>query len=793
MAKQAIQKVAVLGAGVMGTGIAAHVANAGVPVLLLDIVPPNLSDAEKRDRAARNRFSAGGLDKALKAKPAAFFHPRAAELVEVGNFDDDLARIAECDWVVEVVKEDLAVKRALFEKVDKARRPGTLITSNTSGLPLAQLIEGRSADFKKSFFVTHFFNPVRYMKLLELVVGPDTSAELVRLFHVFGEQRLGKGIVYGKDTPNFVANRVGTFAMMFTIHEMVRQGLSLEEVDAIVGPPMGRPKSAAFRTADIVGLDTFVHVAKNCYELLEKDPQRDVFQIPDFIDKLVAMGKLGDKTKGGFYEKKPEGLTAFDWKTSAWRPVEKVRIESLDVAKNTDDLAERLKVVVNAQDKAGAFAWPVMARSLAYAAERMGEIADDVRTIDQAMKWGFNWEMGPFESWDAIGVKDSVARMKKDGIKVPGWVDEMLGAGHQSFYKREGGDVFFYDPRKKAYVPTEKSPRELHYVALKADKARIVKENMGASLVDLGDGVLGLEFHTKMNSLDADIISLMNDAVEEAEKNWEALCIANQADNFSAGANLMLVFMEAQNKNWEGLRTMVKGLQDAAMRLRQSDIPVVTAPFGLALGGGCEVAMAADAMRAHAELYMGLVEVGVGILPAGSGTKELLCRTMERVPEGLDVDLLPYVGKVFETIALAKVSTSVEEARALGFLNPRDQVSMNRDHLLYEAKHTALGMARAGYRRPQLRKVKVAGKTGYAALKTMVTNLVDAGRASEHDGKIALQVARVLTGGDVPQGTMVSEQHLLDLESEGFLSLVGEEKSQARIQYMLMNGKPLRN
>jgi 3-hydroxyacyl-CoA dehydrogenase len=783
-----IRKVAVLGAGVMGSGIAAHVANAGIPVLLLDIVPPNNSDPKQR-----SAFAAGSLEKALKQKPAPFFHARNADLVEVGNFDDHLARIAECDWVVEVVKEDLGVKKALFEKIDKVRKPGTLITSNTSGIPLAKLIEGRSADFKKSFFITHFFNPVRYMKLLELVTGPETDQAAVKAFHTFGEEKLGKGIVYGKDTPNFVGNRIGIFAMMFSIHEMMRQGLSIEEVDAIVGQPLGRPKSAAFRTADIVGLDTFAHVAKNCYDLLPNDPQRETFKIPEFLEKIIAAGKLGDKTKGGFYEKTKDGLLALDWKSGTWKPQEKVRIDSLGAAKNEENLDKKIKLVVGADDKAGKFAWPVVAQTLLYSAERLGEIADDVRAIDQAMQWGFNWERGPFQTWDAIGVAESVERMKKEGLKVPGWVTEMVGSGAKSFYKSENGKDFYYDPKKKGYVEVASNPRELRYAAIKADKKRIIKENDGAALVDLGDSVLGLEFHTKMNALDADIITLMNEAVEEAEKNWKALVIANDGDNFSAGANLMLIFLESQQKNWEGIRKMAQGLQQAAMRLRQSNVPVVAAPFQMALGGGCEVAMAADAIRAHGELYMGLVEVGVGLIPAGSGTKELLFRTLERIPEGMDVDLLPYVGKVFEAIAMAKVSTSAEEAKSIGFLNQRDGITMHRAHLLHDAKHTALGMANAGYRRPQLRKVKALGRGGAAALKTMVNTLVDAGRASEHDGKIAGHIARILTGGDVAPGSLHGEQHFLDLEVEAFLSLCGEEKSIARIQAMLTTGKPLRN
>lgn len=786
---ESIRKVAVLGAGVMGSGIAAHCANAGIPVLLLDIVPPNLSEEEKKSRSNRNRFAAGALEKAMKQRPAPFVHPRRAELIEVGNFDDDLARIAECDWVVEVVKEDMAVKRALFEKVDKVRKPGTLIASNTSGLSLAGMTEGRSADFKKNFFVTHFFNPVRYMRLLEIVAAPETDMARFHSFAAWAEQRLGKGIVYGKDTPNFIGNRIGMFAIMFTINEMVRQGLTLEEVDAIVGQPLGRPKSAAFRTADIVGLDTFMHVAQNCYDNLPKDPWRDAFKIPEFVQKLVKAGKLGDKTGGGFYQKTKEGIVSLDYTTGEYRPQQKVRIDSLGAARKVEDLGEKMRIVVNADDKAGKFAWPVMAQTLAYAAYHLNGISDDLRNVDKAMQWGFNWEMGPFETWDALGVKETVARMKKDNIAVPAWVDEMLASGRTSFYQ----DGKMWQPKKKAAEAPPAQPKAMLFNVLKSQPKKIVEENLGASLVDLGDDILAVEFHTKMNTLDADIVGMLNRGVELAEKNYRGLVIGNDGENFSAGANLLFIFMEAQNKNWESLRTAVSELQKAAMRLRYSDIPVVSAPFNLTLGGGAEVAMAADAIRASSELYMGLVEAGVGVIPAGSGSKELLFRTMEKIPDGMDVDLTVWTGKVFEAIAMAKVATSAEEARAIGFLRSSDQVSMNRDFLLYEAKQTALGLANAGYSRPAPRKVKVGGRTVYAALKTMVINLVDAGRASPHDGKIALQLARILTGGDVAYGTLVDEWQILKLEEEAFLSLAGEEKSQARMQAMLETGKPLRN
>lgn len=786
---ESIRKVAVLGAGVMGSGIAAHCANAGIPVLLLDIVPPNLTEDEKKSRSARNRFAAGSLEKALKQRPAPFVHTRRAELIEIGNFDDDLTRIAECDWVVEVVKEDMAVKRAIFEKVDKVRKPGTLIASNTSGLSLAGMTEGRSADFKKNFFVTHFFNPVRYMRLLELVSGPDTDPARLCSFAAWAEQRLGKGIVYGKDTPNFIANRIGMFAMMFTINEMLKQNLTLEEVDAIVGPPLGRPKSAAFRTADIVGLDTFMHVAQNCYDNLPKDPWRDSFKIPEFVQKLVKSGKLGDKTGGGFYQKTKEGIVSLDHTTGEYRPQQKVRFDSLGAARKTEDLGEKMRIVVNAEDKAGQFAWPVMAQTLAYAAYHLNDIADDIPNVDRAMQWGFNWEMGPFETWDALGVAETVARMKKDKITVPAWVDEMLATGRKSFY--QDGNV--WQPKKKAAEVSLVQPKKMLFSALKSQPKKIVEENMGASLVDLGDDILAVEFHTKMNTLDGDIVGMLNRAVEVAEKNYRGLVIANDGENFSAGANLLFIFMEAQNKNWESLRTAVSELQKAAMRLRYSDIPVVAAPFNLTLGGGAEIAMAADAIRAHSELYMGLVEAGVGVIPAGSGSKELLFRMMEKIPDGMDVDLTVWTGKVFEAIAMAKVATSAEEARGIGFLRPSDGITMNRDFLLNDAKQTALGMANAGYVRPAPRKIKVGGRPVYAALKTMVINLVDAGRASPHDGKIANALAKIITGGEVPYGTVMTEEQILKLEEEAFLSLAGEEKSQARMQAMLETGKPLRN
>jgi len=790
--RETIQKVCVLGSGVMGSGIATHLANAGIPVLLLDIVPPGLSEQEKNNKQAKCLFAATALEKATKQKPAALTHPKNIELIEIGNFDDDLKRIADCDWIIEVVKEDINIKKALFEKIDTLRKPGTLVTSNTSGLSLAAMTEGRSLDFKKHFFITHFFNPVRYMRLLELVVGEQTSQDVVKNFHDFAERRLGKGLVYGKDTPNFVANRIGVFAMMFTMHEMVKQGLSIDAVDSIVGTPLGRPASAAFRTADLVGLDTLLHVASTCF-LNKKDKAADIFKAPDFVEKLVGMGKLGDKSGGGFYQKTKEGIQTLDYKTMTYVPQQKLKEDTLKIAKNTDDIKERIKLVTFAQDKVGQLAWPIMAHTLAYSAWRLGEIADDIRNIDLGMQWGFNWQLGPFQSWDALGVTESVERMKKDNIAIPEWVSEMLSLGFKSFYKTEAGVESYYDPRHKKYVEVKKTKREQTYSAIKANAKNIVQDNMGATLVDLGDGCLGLEFHTKMNTLDADVIGMLNQAIEEAEKNFRALVIANDGEHFSAGANLMLVLMAAQNKDWNALHTMVQGMQNALMRMRHSDIPVVAAPFNYTFGGGCEVAMAADAIRAHSELYMGLVELGAGVIPAGTGTKELLFRTMEKIPEDMNVDLLPYTARVFETIATAKVSTSAEEARTLGFLQNTDKIAMNRAHLLFEAKATALGMAEAGYTRPKPRKIKVAGTAGLASLKALIYNMVESGKATAHEGKMATHLAQILCGGQVSYGTVVTEQALLDLEREAFVSLCGEEKSQQRMVSLLTTNKPLRN
>jgi 3-hydroxyacyl-CoA dehydrogenase len=799
MAAKQIRKVGVLGAGVMGSGIAAHIAGAGYPVLLLDIVPPFPPPAgvDAKSPAWRNKFSLDAKEKLLKTKPASYHSKADAELIEVGNLEDDLARLNECDWVCEAVKEDLKVKRDLFARIDALRHADLVLTSNTSGLPIAAMTEGMSAGFRSHFFVTHFFNPPRYMRLLEIVEGPETDAAALGRTVAFGEDVLGKGIVYGKDTPNFVANRIGTFGMLDAIHMMLKDGLAPEEVDALLGTPVGHPKSALFRTGDIVGLDTFSHVAKNCYDLLVDDEERDTFKLPEYIGKMVAAGRLGDKSKGGFYRKGAEGLETLDPKTGEYRPNVKARLPLLKELKDIEDIGGRLRAIWAAaanNDAHARYALTLTARSLAYSARRLGEIADDVVQIDRAMKWGFNWELGPFETWDAIGFTELAPAMQKFGLKLPAWVDEMLAAGVPGFYRDNGTE--FYDPFAKAWRKVPTSERALR-LPRRDDAKKVVEHNESATLFDIGDGVFCVEFHSKMNSVDPMNTEMMIKGVEYAEKNGVGLVIANEAtDAFSAGANLFLVLMTANQAAddasvWPQLEAQVKGFQDANQRLKYAGVPVVAAPFGLTLGGGCEIALGAQAIRAHAELYMGLVEVGVGLIPGGGGTKEVLWRLTQNVRE--QDDLFPAIQRAFETIALAKISFSAAEAKELGYLLASDRITFNRDQLIGDAKATVQAMNLAGFRPTRPRQFRVGGTQAFANIQAAVWSMEQSHQISEHDKKIATKLGYVLTGGNVPANSRVSEQYLLDLEREAFMSLVGEEKTKERMQFMLMNGKPLRN
>src|SRR5687767_10400387 len=677
-----IEKAAVLGAGTMGAQIAAHLANAGVPTLLLDIVPKDTSEASgssSNKPADRNLIARGGLEAARKAKPAAFFVPELASLISVGNFDDDLAKIKDCDLIVEAVVENLNIKRSLFEKIDQHRRPGSIIASNTSGIPIHLIAEGRSDDFKQHFLGVHFFNPPRYLHLVEIIRTEWTKPEVSCFLFGFLDQRLGKGVVPAKDRPNFIANRIGTFGALHTIKTMVDDGYAIEEVDKMTGPAVGRPKSATFRTFDLVGLDVFHHVIKNLYENLPDDEERDMFVVPDVLAKMVERNLLGNKTKSGFYKKQQgEGdkreIWALDAATLDYRPSQKVKLPALDVAKNIEDLPERLKTLTWGKDRAGAFLWKTLSRTLTYAAKRIPEIADNVVEVDRAMRWGFGWELGPFEVWDAIGVEKSVARMKEEGMTIPTNVEQMLASGATSFYKNENGQQSYFDFAAGKYVPFAEPPGVLILKSIK-DQTGIIKKNAGASLIDIGDGVACLEFHSKMNAIGGDTLQMLKFALAEVEKNFVGLVVGNQGVNFCVGANIMLMLMEAQEENWDELDMMARVFQNSTMSLRYSPKPVVVAPFQMVFGGGCEMALHADRVRAAAETYIGLVEVGVGIIPAGGGTKEMLGRAMDGMTA--TADLLPPVQRVFETIGFAKVSTSGPEAQRLGYLRPVDAFTMN--------------------------------------------------------------------------------------------------------------------
>jgi len=800
-----IEKAAVLGAGTMGAQIAAHLANAGVPTLLLDIPPRELTIDEQakgltlESRQVRNRIAQAGLDAAKKSKPAAFFTPETASLVTVGNFDDDLKKLKDCDLIVEAVVENLRIKRSLFERVEAVRKAGSIVASNTSGIPIHLLAEGRSDDFRQHFLGVHFFNPPRYLHLVEIIRTEWTKPEVSCFMFGFLDQRLGKGVVPAKDRPNFIANRIGTFGALFTIKTMLDDGYSIEEVDKITGPAVGRPKSATFRTFDLVGLDVFTHVIKNLYEALPQDEEREMFVVPNVLAKMVERGLLGDKTKSGFYQKrKGEGdkreIWALDTATLEYRPSEKVKLPSLDMAKNIEDAPERLKTLVWGKDRVAAFLWKTLSRTLAYAAKRIPEIADNVVDVDRAMRWGFGWELGPFAAWDAIGVEKSVARMKEEGQSVPANVEQMLASGARSFYKNENGQEFYFDFAAGKYLPLTNPPGVTILKSLK-DQKGVIKKNPGASLIDMGDGVACLEFHSKMNAIGGDTLQMLKFALGEVEKNFLGLVVGNQGPNFCVGANIMLMLMEAQDENWEELDMIGRLFQSSVMSLRYSPKPVVVAPFQMVFGGGCEMVLHADRVRASAETYIGLVEVGVGIIPAGCGTKEMLVRAMDSIPQGVsDADPFPFVKRAFETIALAKVATSAEEARSMGFLSADDTISMNADRLLEDAKKEVLALAASGYVAPQPRTdILALGLPALSTLKLGIHQMKRAGYISDHDAEIGARLARVLTGGDLNHPTRVSEQYLLDLEREAFLSLIGMRKTQERMAHMLKTGKPLRN
>lgn len=792
---QQIKKAAVLGSGVMGSGIAAHLANIGIPTLLLDIAPRELTDAEKakgltlENKAVRNRISEGNRQKLLKQKPAPLTSKKNIALIEAGNFEDDMERLKDVDWIIEVVVENLSIKKQIFEKVDQHRKPGSIVSSNTSGISVEAMSEGRSEDFQKHFLGTHFFNPPRYLKLLEVIPAKKTSSEVLSFMKQFGEDVLGKGVVEAKDTPNFIANRIGTYGLLVTVQEMLKGGYSVGEVDSITGPLIGRPKSATFRTLDVVGLDTFIHVANNVYDQVV-GKEKEVFEVPDFMRVMQEKGWLGSKTGQGFFLKKGKEILELNPETLEYGPRQKLKTASTELAKQEKGTAGKLKALVYSDDRSGQLLWNILSPALLYSAQLHGEIADDVTAIDRAMKWGFGWELGPFETWDAIGVEKSVRKMEEAGEEVPAWVKEMLEKGFNSFYKEEEGQKYFY--HNGEYRLIEENPKVINLKQLKKQKG-VIKKNTGASLVDIGDGVALLEFHSQSNAIGLDIIQMINFAVDEVEQNYKGLVIGNQGKNFCVGANLGMILMEAQDDNIYELDMVVSHFQNAMMKIKYSSKPVVAAPFGMTLGGGAEVCLPAAHIQASSETYMGLVEVGVGLIPGGSGNKELYLKHLESMPNGVEFDLQKVANKVFESIAMAKVSTSGEEARDNNFLNLADGISVNGDHLLYDAKQAVLALHEKGYKPPVRKKVPVVGETGYATLLLGAQAMLYSGYISEHDLKIAKKLAYVIAGGKVPYGTEVDEQYLLDLEREAFLSLVAEPKSQQRMQHMLLKGKPLRN
>ncbi len=799
---QKIRKAAVLGAGVMGSAIAAHLANVGIPSFLLDIVPPELTEAEKKkgltfqSPEVRNRFAVMGKKKVQESKPASLYLKEDADLLTVGNFEDHLSWVSDADWVIEVVVEDLNLKRELFKKLLPFLKEGTIVSSNTSGISIQKMCEGFPADFARRFLGTHFFNPPRYMKLLEIIPIPATSKDVVETMAYVGERILGKGIVYAKDTPNFIGNRVGAFSGAMTMRTMVEDGYRIEEVDQITGPAMGRPKMGTFKLGDLVGLDVMAHVSKNLYESLPAGKERDYFAPSPFIQQMIKNQWLGQKTKQGFYKKvKKEGkeeTLVLDYEKLDYRSQQKANLPSVEMGKNIDDVRERIKTLVYTPDRGGQFAWKVLKKTLLYSAEKIPEISDDIVNIDRAMKWGYNWELGPFEIWDAIGLKSSVKKMEKEGEAIPPLVEKALSKGN-SFYEKKEGTISYFDLGAGQFQRIEEKPQIILLPSLK-ERNKIVLSNTGASLIDIGDGVACLEFHSKMNTIGADTILMMRDSLNQVREKFEALVIGNQAENFSAGANLMLVLFEIQDENWDTIEDAVKALQDTLMAIKYFEKPVVAAPFGLTLGGGCEVCLHSSRVQAAAETYIGFVEPGVGLIPAGGGTKEMLLRCMEAIPSGVDADLLPFVRKAFETVAMAKVATSAKEAQKLGHIRSTDRITINRDHLIHDAKTTVLDLVREGYRPPRPQKnIKVLGEKGYALMQAMLIFMREGGYISEYDEHVSKKIARIMSGGDLPDGTEVTEQYLLDLEREAFVSLCGERKTQERIEYMLKKGKPLRN
>jgi len=788
-----INKVAVLGSGVMGSRIACHFANIGVEVLLLDIVPKEATDSN--DLKARNSIVNDALKFALKSNPSPIYSKSYASRIKIGNFDDDLSKIKDCDWIIEVVIENLKIKHQVFENVEKYRTPGTLITSNTSGIPIHLMLEGRSEDFQKHFCGTHFFNPPRYLKLLELIPSPKTDPTVIEFLEDYGQRFLGKTTVVCKDTPAFIANRVGVYSIMALFHTVTEMGLTVEEVDKLTGPVMGRPKSATFRTCDVVGLDTLVHVANGVKDNCKDDEANELFTIPNYVSTMVEKNMLGSKTKEGFYKKvkgddgKSKILT-LDLKTLEYRDKQRTKFPTLELTKTIDDLKERTKVLLAGKDKAGEFYRKSFYGLFAYVSNRIPEITDAIYKIDDALKAGFAWELGPFTTWDILGVEKTIAKMKEAGVEVSPWVNEMLAAGCPTFYKVENGVKYYYDIVTKSYQVIPGSENILSLETLREDNT--VWKNSGTTIVDLGDGILNLEFHTKMNTIGGEVIEGINKAIDLAEKEYKGLVISNDGEHFSAGANVGMIFMMAVEQEYDELNFAIKAFQYTMMRVRYSSIPVIVAPHSLALGGGCEMSMHADKVIAHAETYMGLVEFGVGVIPGGGGSKEFALRASDEYKDGIRLNVLK---TRFLTIGQAQVATSGQEAFELGYLREGiDEVIVSRAHQLTRAKEAALSLANKGYTQPIQRKdIKVLGKEGLGIVYVGAHTMKSGNYISEHDQLISEKLGFVLCGGDLSTPTEVSEQYLLDMERKAFLELCSEKLTLERLQSIITTGKVLRN
>ena len=795
--KRIIKKVAVVGSGIMGSGIACHFANIGVEVLLLDIIPNALTEAEEKkgltlkSKSVRNRMVNDHLANALKSKPSPIYSQKFASRITTGNTTDNLPEIATCDWIIEVVVERLDIKKQVFEQIDKFRKPGTLITSNTSGIPIKYMSEGRSDDFQAHFCGTHFFNPARYLKLFEIIPGPKTSPDVLDFLSNYGSQFLGKTSVIAKDTPAFIGNRIGIFGIQSLFHLVKEMGLTIEEVDKLTGPVIGRPKSATFRTVDVVGLDTLVHVANGLYEGCPNDEAHDLFKLPDFISKMMENKWLGSKSGQGFYKKVGKEILSLDLNTLEYRAAKKASFATLELTKTIEKPIDRFKVLVKGKDKAGEFYRKSFAAMFAYCSNRIPEISDDFYKIDDAMKAGFGWENGPFEIWDAIGVENAIELMKAEGYTPATWVKDMLSSGNSTFYSVKNGSTHYYNSTSKSQ---EKVPGQDAFIILdNIRESHKVWGNSDASIIDLGDGILNLEFHSKMNTIGGGVLAGINKAIDLAEKEYRGLVIGNQGANFTVGANIGMIFMMAVEQEYEELNMAIKYFQDTMMRVRYSSIPVIVAPHGMTLGGGCEMSMHADRVVAAAETYIGLVEFGVGVIPGGGGSKEMALRASDLFHKN-DVEL-NVLQEYFLTIGMAKVATSAYEGFDIGVLQKgKDIVVVNKDRQIAVAKQVALQMADQGYTQPIRRTdIKVLGKQALGMFLVGTNQMVAGKYISEHDLKIANKLAYVMAGGDLSEPTLVSEQYLLDIEREAFLSLCAERKTLERIQFMLTKGKPLRN